>query len=317
MKVLITGATGFVGSHLIDFLLTKSDVSIFGARRRRSDMGLVDHVKDKVQWVEIDVADSHNVDAAIKEIQPNYIFHLAAQSFVPTSWKAPLETFTTNAIGTLNILEALKNLEINTKIQIAGSSEEYGLVKPEEIPITENNLLNPQSPYGVSKVTADLLGRQYYGSYGIHVVVTRAFNHTGPRRGEMFVVSDFSKQIAETEKGLRGPVIYVGDLEAKRDFLDVRDIVRAYWLALVEGEAGEAYNICSGETIRIREVLSALLALSSAKIVVKQDPSKLRPSDVPLLQGDCSKFKSQTGWEPMIPFEETLRDTLEYWRQIL
>lgn len=315
MKVLITGATGFVGSHLIDFLLTEGDISIFGARRRRSDMELVNHVKDKVQWVEIDVADPHNVDAVIKEVQPDYIFHLAAQSFIPTSWKAPLETFTTNAIGTLNMLEALKNLEMNTKIQIAGSSEEYGLVKPEETPITENNLFKPQSPYGVSKVAADLLGRQYHRSYGLHVVVTRAFNHTGPRRGEMFVVSDFSKQIAEIEKGLREPVIYVGDLETKRDFLDVRDIVRAYWLALEEGEAGEVYNICSGETIRMKEVLFALLALSSAKITVKQDPSKLRPSDVPLLQGDCSKFKSQTGWEPKIPFEKTLRDTLEYWRQ--
>lgn len=278
-------------------------------------MKLVSHVKDKVQWIEMDITDSHNVLTAIKEVQPNYIFHLAAQSFVPTSWRAPQETFITNAIGTLNILEAVKNLEIETRIQIAGSSEEYGFVKPEEIPITEDSLLRPQSPYGVSKVAADLFGQQYHKSYGMHIIVTRAFNHTGPRRGEVFVVSDFSKQIAEIEKGLRDPVMYVGNLEAKRDFSDVRDIANAYWLALEKGKPGEVYNICSGKAISIRELLSRLLELSTTEIEIKQDPSKFRPSDVPLLQGDSTKFRSQTGWGATIPFEKTLRDTLEYWRE--
>ena len=317
-RVLITGATGFVGSHLIEFLMKEIDAEIYGTRRRRSDMNLVKHVSNNIQWIEMELTDAHNVLSALKEVKPSHIYHLAAQSFVPTSWKAPQETFMTNAIGTVNLLEAVKVLEMDAKIQIAGSSEEYGYVKPEELPITETNPLRPLSPYGVSKVTADLFGRQHHRSFGTHVVITRAFNHTGPRRGDMFAESNFGRQIVEIEKGLRPPEIQVGNLEAKRDYTDVRDVVRAYWLALEKGKSGEVYNICSGNAIRIQELLNMLLALTKIKnIQVKQDSERMRPSDVLVLQGDCSKFRKETGWTPKIPLEKTLQDLLDYWRGVM
>ena len=313
-RVLITGATGFVGSHLIEFLFRETRAQVFGARRRRSDMSLVQTL-NKVQWFEMDIIDAHNVLAAIKSVRPTHIFHLAAQSFVPTSWRAPQETFTTNAIGTINLLEAVKVLELGAKIHIAGTSEEYGYVKPEELPVTEKNPLRPLSPYAVSKVAADLSGQQYHRSYRVQVVVTRAFNHTGPRRGEVFAESSFSKQIAQIEKGLQEPVIRVGNLDAERDFSDVRDIVRAYWVALEKSEPGRIYNICSGKAIRLGELLDLLLARAKVKnIKIEQDPERLRPSDVPRLEGDCSKFRRLTGWRPEIPLEKTLEDLLQYWR---
>ncbi|MCK5038832.1 MAG: GDP-mannose 4,6-dehydratase [Thermoplasmata archaeon] len=316
MRILITGATGFVGSHMIDFLLKKGESEIYATKRRRSDMTNVSHIKNDVTWIDMDLADSHSLFQTLKTTEPDYIFHLGAQSFVPMSWNAPQETFVSNAIGTINLLEAVRQLELDSKIQIAGSSEEYGLVTPDETPITEDNPLRPLSPYGVSKVATDLFGRQYHRSYGMDIVVTRAFNHTGPRRGEMFVTSNFAKQVVEIEKG-REPVIHVGNLDAQRDFSDVRDIVRAYWLALEKGIPGEVYNICSGEAITIKELLNMLLDLSKAEISIKEDPARMRPSDVEVLLGSCTKFKDQTGWAPEIPFEQTLEDIMNYWREIL
>lgn len=316
-RVLITGATGFVGSHLIEHLLSEDDLEVYGTKRRRSDTDHVQHVEDQVIWAETDITDSHSVRTTVAEVEPDAIFHLAAQSFVPTSWRAPQETFQTNAIGTVNLLEGLRVADVDARVQLAGSSEEYGLVKPDEVPITEDNPLRPQSPYGVSKVSADLFAQQYHSSYGIETVVTRGFNHTGPRRGETFVVSDWSKQIAEIELGRRDPVIEVGNLEPKRDFSDVRDIVRGYRLAVEACEAGEVYNICSEEAVSIKEILDMLLSSTEEEIDVEQDPAKLRPSDVPLLLGDCSKFREETGWEREIPFEQTLQDTLDYWRERL
>jgi len=316
-RIIVTGASGFVGGHLIEFLLKHTDAQIYAAKRRRSDVSLIETC-ERVQWVEMDVTDAHNVLSTVKTVEPTHIFHLAAQSFVPTSWKSPVETMTINAIGTVNILEAVKTFERNTKIHIAGSSEEYGRVEPDELPITEANPLRPMSPYGVSKVAADLSGQQYHCSYGLNVVITRAFNHTGPGRGEVFVESNFSKQIAGIEQRRQPPVIWVGNLDAKRDFSDVRDIVRAYWLALERGTPGQIYNICSGRVQSIRQTLDALLALSTAEeIQVKPDPERMRPSDVLLLQGDCTKFQRQTGWRPEIPLEQTWRDLLNYWRDRL
>ncbi|MDI6888791.1 MAG: GDP-mannose 4,6-dehydratase [Methanocellales archaeon] len=314
-RVLITGATGFVGSHLIDYLLQMGDIVIFGTKRRRSDMANVQHNKNKISWIDMDITDSYSVYSALKFSEPDKIFHLAAQSFVPMSWNAPQEVFTTNAIGTVNLLESVRQLDLDPKIQIAGSSEEYGLVKSDEVPIIEDNLLRPLSPYGVSKVAQDLFAQQYYKSYGMKIIITRAFNHTGPRRGEVFVCSDFSKQIAEIEAGQREPIIHVGNLNAQRDFSDVRDIVRAYWLSLQKCKLGEVYNICSEKSRTIRSVLDLLLSMSKVNIQVRQDPKKMRPSDVEMLQGDCSKFKKQTGWEPEIPFEQTLEDLLNFWRE--
>jgi GDP-4-dehydro-6-deoxy-D-mannose reductase len=206
---------------------------------------------------------------------------------------------------------------LDCKIQIACSSEEYGHVEPHEVPIKETNPLRPLSPYAVSKVAQDYLGYQYYKSYGLHVIPTRTFNHTGPRRGENFVTSNFSKQIAEIEKGKKPPVLYVGNLSAKRDFTDVRDVVRAYWLALEKGEPGETYNIASGFCVTIKEMLDLLLSFSQVDIEVKEDPSRLRPSDVGILLGDYDKFHQKTGWKPEIPFEKTMEDLLNYWRAIV
>jgi GDP-4-dehydro-6-deoxy-D-mannose reductase len=203
---------------------------------------------------------------------------------------------------------------LKTRIQLACSSEEYGMVYPDEVPIRETNPLRPLSPYAVSKVAQDMLGYQYWMSWKVDSVRTRGFNHEGPRRGPVFVASDFAKQIADIERGRKKPVLYVGNLEAKRDFTDVRDMVRAYVMALEKCEPGEVYNICRGRAWSIQEVLDLLLARTKAKIEVKQDPARLRPSDVPILLGDCSKFVKATGWEPTIPFEQTLEDMLEYWR---
>jgi len=314
MKVLITGITGFAGSHLADYCLSKG-AEVFGIKRWRSRTENIDHIIEKIHLLEGDIRDTTSISEVLGEARPDYIFHLAAQSFVPTSWKAPAETLTTNIIGELNIFEAMRELELSARIQIAGSSEEYGMVYENEVPITENNPLRPLSPYGVSKVTQDLLGYQYNQSYGMDIIRTRAFNHEGPKRGEVFVSSNFAKQIAEIEKGLKEPVLKVGNLEAKRDFTDVRDVVRAYWLVLEKGEPGEVYNIASGKAIKIKELLDMLLKMTDAKIKVEQDPVRMRPSDVPILLGDSSKLRERTGWKPEISFEKTLEDTLDYWRE--
>lgn len=313
-RVLVTGATGFVGGHLVEFLLKQTDARVYASKRRRSDMTHPEHT-NRVQWLEMDVTDAHHVLSTVKAVRPTHIFHLAAQSFVPTSWHSPIETLTINTIGTVNVLEALKTLELSTKLHIAGSSEEYGHVEPHELPITETNPLRPLSPYGVSKVAADLSGQQYHCSYGLNVVVTRAFNHTGPGRREVFVESNFCKQIAAIEQGHQAPVIAVGNLEARRDFSDVRDIVRAYWLALERGRPGQVYNICSGNNLSIQQILDALLPMSSVgDIRVEPDPDRMRPSDVLRLQDDSTKFRRETGWTPEIPIERTWRDLLTHWR---
>ncbi|MDI6641395.1 MAG: GDP-mannose 4,6-dehydratase [Elusimicrobiota bacterium] len=315
MRVLITGITGFVGSHLAEYLLSQGNVEIFGIERWRSKTENIDNIKNKLNIIECDIRDTISVQKAIAEIKPDRIFHLAAQSFVVTSWHAPQETLTTNIIGQLNIFEAIRRENINPVIQIAGSSEEYGLVYEHELPVKETNELRPLSPYAVSKVAQDLLGYQYFMSYKLNVIRTRAFNHEGPRRGEVFVTSNFAKQIALIEKNKQEPVVYVGNLDAKRDYSDVRDIVRAYWLATEKCYPGEVYNICSNRAWKIKDVLDYLLSLSKVKVEIKQDPARLRPSDVPVLLGDNTKFCSQTGWKPEIPFEKTLKDTLNYWRE--
>lgn len=318
-KALITGISGFVGSHLAELLLTK-DFEVHGIIRWRSKTENIDDFKDKLILHDGDITDFSSLIKILKQIRPDYIFHLAAQSFVLSSWKSPGQTLYTNVIGTSNLLEAVTNLKddsFNPIIHFAGSSEEYGLVLPSEIPIKETNPLRPLSPYGVSKVAADMLAHQHLRSYGIKTIVTRAFNHTGPRRGEVFATSTFAKQIAEIEKGKREPIIYHGNLEAKRDFTDVRDVVRAYLLAVEKCRPGEVYNICSGEkgTLSIKEVLSILLSLSNISVELKEDPERMRPADVPILQVDYSKFKEVTGWQPTINIKRTLKDLLNYWRE--
>ena len=316
MKVLITGITGFAGSHLADYILANHpDVEVYGLIRWRSRMENILHIQDKVRLFEADLKDIVSLNKCLAEIKPDRIFHLAAQSFVPTSWLCPAETFAINAIGQINLFEAVLSLKLSPKIQVAGSSEEYGLVNADEIPMKETNPLRPLSPYAVSKVAQDLLAFQYYKSYGLRTVRTRGFNHTGPRRGEVFICSNFAKQIAEIEKKKKEPVIYVGNLEARRDFTDVRDIVRGYWLCLEKGEEGEVYNIGTGKTYSMREVLDMLLSMSKIKVKVEVDPQRLRPSDVPVLLSDCTKLKELTGWQPKIPIRQSLEDLLNYWRE--
>lgn len=315
MKVLITGVTGFVGSHLVEFLLKEHpELEICGIRRWRSRTENIEHIYDKISMEECDIRDLSSVTSIISRVKPDLIFHLAAQSYVPSSWQAPAETLTTNIIGNLNIFEAVRQINLNPRIQIAGSSEEYGLCYPDELPIKETNPLRPLSPYAVSKVGQDMLSYQYYMSYKLNIVRTRGFNHTGPRRGQVFVSSNFAKQLAEIEKGRRSAEIYVGNLDAVRDFTDVRDMVRGYWLALEKGIPGEVYNICSGRGYSIKEILDKLLKIAKVKVKIIQDPGRMRPSDVPVLIGDSTKFVKQTGWQPTIPFEKTLEDILGYWR---
>jgi GDP-4-dehydro-6-deoxy-D-mannose reductase len=339
LRVLITGITGFAGSHLAEYGLTLDGVEVYGTCRWRSRLdnlqdlarqGKLNNLVEErietsqalaslarpgaVNLLQCELADAYSVHSLIATVQPERIFHLAAQSFVLTSWNAPVETFQANVIGQINLLEAIRSLGNNPRVHIAGSSEEYGLVHPHEVPMKETNPLRPLSPYAVSKVAQELLAWQYFRSYGLQTVVTRGFNHSGPRRGQVFSTSSFAKQIAEIEKGLRPPVIYVGDLESQRDWTDVRDMVRGYWLALEKGLPGEVYNIGSGVTRRIGDMLHILLALSKNDIQIRQDPARLRPSDVKILWADITKFHQQTGWQPAIPFEQTMRDLLDYWR---
>ena len=313
-RVLVTGVTGFAGSHLVDFMAERGDAEIWGIQRWRSRTENIEHFKDKIRLLECDLRDGSSTRDVLEKVRPEWIFHLAAQSFVPTSWSAPSESLTTNVLGQLHIFEAVRRIGIPCRIQIACSSEEYGLVHADELPIKETNPLRPLSPYAVSKVGQDMLAYQYWMSWKVDSVRTRGFNHEGPRRGPVFVASDFAKQIADIEKGRKKPVLSVGNLEAQRDFTDVRDMVRAYFLALEKCEPGEVYNLCSGKAWSIREVLDHLLGMTRVKIEVRQDPARLRPSDVPVLLGDHSKFTKVTGWKPTIPFERTLQDMLDYWR---
>ena len=316
MRILITGITGFAGSHLADYILENlPQAKVFGLVRWRSRMENILHIQNRIRHIEADLKDMASLKRCLAEVKPDRIFHLAAQSFVPTSWKCPAETFAINALGQINLFEAVLSLGISPKIHIAGSSEEYGLVNSDEVPMKETNPLRPLSPYAVSKVAQDLLGWQYFRSYGLKVIRTRGFNHTGPRRGEVFICSNFAKQIVEIEKKKKKPVLQVGNLEAKRDFTDVRDMVRAYWLCLEKGEEGDVYNIGTGKTYSMKEILEMLLSISGIDVKIEVDPHRLRPSDVPVLLSDSSKFRKATGWEPKIPFRQSLEDLLGYWRE--
>ena len=311
-RVLITGVTGFVGSHLADFLNAESGIEVWGTKRRRSDLS---NLHSPVKLVDCELTDPCSMQLAVHLAQPDYIFHLAAQSFVPESHGAPQHTMTVNILGTLHLLITVLNHSPKTRVLVAGSSEEYGLVHPIDCPIKEYQPFRPMSPYGVSKVAMELLALQFHLSYGLHIVTTRAFNHTGPRRGEQFVTSTFAKQVAEIEAGVREPIVRVGNLDAKRDWTDVRDMVRAYWLAIRDCAPAEPFNICTGKTHSIKDVLSILQEESPVEFKTETDEARMRPSDVPLLQGSAAKFRKATRWQPVISFPETMKDLLDYWRE--
>jgi GDP-4-dehydro-6-deoxy-D-mannose reductase len=315
--VLITGVTGFAGSHLAEYCLEKGCL-VFGTGRRRSPLTNVQAIihDERFKLLEMELEDSRSISSAIETSRPDLVFHLAAQSFVPTSFESPYYTFQVNVLGTLALLEGLRQLsgDSRPKIQIAGTSEEYGLVTKEESPILETQAMRPLSPYGVSKVACDLLGAQYARAYGMHIVVTRAFNHEGARRGIEFVTSNFAHQAVQLTDG-KISELKVGNLDAVRDFNHVKDIIHGYWLALEKGKSGEAYNICGGKTTRIKEIISILERIVERKLPYSIDPQRLRPSDVPYLLGDSSKFRKQTGWEPKLTFEDAMRDLVVHWRE--
>ena len=334
MRVLVTGASGFAGSHLAEHITAHhQDVVLYGTFRHRGRLENLDDLaragkvdvlaalpsstdlaRGRLALLECDLTDAGAVDRLVAAIRPDRVYHLAAQSSVPSSFAAPAATLATNVLGELNLLEALRARAPRARVLVAGSSEEYGLVRPDEVPIKETSELRPLSPYAVSKVAQDRLAFQYHRSYGLHVVVTRAFNHTGPRRGAVFATSNFARQIALAERSGGTGVVRVGDLSPERDWHDVRDTVRAYWDALEKGAPGEAYNVGSGRTRTVRDMLGLLVGLSHARIEVREDPARFRPSDVPLLCADVSKLRQATGWQPTISFERTLQDLLDWWR---
>ncbi len=314
MNVLITGITGFVGSHMAEFLLAR-DFSVFGLRRWRSPLDNVAHLLGQIQLIDGDLRDAGSMIQLIKACLPERIYHLAAQSYVPASFNAPVDTMETNISGTVNLLEAVRAAGTDPSIHICSSSEVYGQVRPDEVPIGETNAYRPASPYAVSKLGEDMVAQQYYLSYNLRTVRTRAFTHTGPRRGDVFAESSFARQIAEIEKGKKEPVVYVGNLDSVRTFLDVRDVCEAYFLACEKGVPGEVYNVGGDRTMRVGDMLDYLLRLSTKKIRLQVDSSRLRPSDVTLQVPDVTKFKKQTGWQPKISFEKTMQDLLNYWRE--
>lgn len=313
MRALITGAGGFVGGHLSAYLLAHTDWELRGTVYPHPVETQPQDPRLRLQHA--DLRDLESVQALVAEVQPAYVFHLAAQSFVPASFADPWDTLENNIRAELNVLEAVRRSGREVRVLVIGSNEEYGAPQPDELPQTEGSPLRPHNPYAVSKIAQDFLGFQYHLAYGLPVIRVRPFNHTGPGQSPRFVVPAFASQVARIEAGLQEPVVKVGNLEVARDFTDVRDIVRAYHLAVTQGKAGEVYNLASGRPQSVRELLEMLLSYSEVQIRVEKDPDRYRPVDVPVVYGSADKFRRLTGWKPEIPFEQTLRDVLGYWRE--
>ena len=307
MKALIIGAAGFVGKHLATHLIDvgwKVAVTKLPSEAMSMDLPMY----------ELDILDSTAIGKLLGKTKPNFIFHLAAQSSVPISWDKPALTIDVNIKGTVNLLEAVRNLETNPRILLIGSGEEYGYVLPEDVPIKENTPLRPGNVYAATKITQGLLGQIYARAYGLDVVIVRAFNHAGPGQSDIFVLSNFCKQVAMIEAGQVDPIIKVGNLEAKRDFTDVRDVVKAYKLLIEKGKSGIIYNVGTGKAVSIRALLDKILSLSNASIEVELDANRMRPSDTPIIEPDITLITQQTGWKPEISIETTLLDILNDWR---
>ncbi len=323
-RALITGITGMVGSHLADFILANTDWDVYGMCRWRSPLDNVEHLldrankKDRVHFINGDLCDYISLQNAVDESRPDYIFHLAAQSYPKTSFTSPIHTLDTNILGTERLLEALRHCQgIDPIIHVCSSSEVFGRVPREKLPIDEECSFHPASPYAISKIGTDCVGRFHAEAYGQKVLITRMFSHTGPRRGDIFAESTFAKQIAMIEKGMLPPVVKTGNLDSLRTWSDVRDAVRAYFmLVTVNPIPGTYYNIGGTFSCSVREMLNYLISISTLKneIRIETEPERLRPLDADLQVPDTTKFRKHTGWAPLIPFEKTMQDLLDYWR---
>jgi GDP-4-dehydro-6-deoxy-D-mannose reductase len=302
-------------THVLGYPCTCVSITFAEEPERQLPGDIAEAAEGRVQWVSCDLTDREQTSLVVEQVRPDYVFHLAAQSNVQEAFKDPEGTLMTNVVGQLHLLDALREHAPDARIMVTCSSEQYGLVQPEHIPIDEETPFRPNNPYAVSKIAQDALALQYYLSYGQEVIRVRPFNHIGPGQTEHFVTSAFARQVALIEAGLQEPIIHVGNLEAERDFTDARDMVRAYLLALTRGQPGEVYNIGSGKGSTIQWVLDTLLSMSTVEVEVRQDPARMRPSDIPSLICDPTRFRQQTGWQPEIPIEQTLRNILDYWRE--
>lgn len=318
MKILITGITGFVGSHLADLLLAEGH-EVFGTQRVNSRHRNIHHIKDKIKLFEIDLVDFTSVNKVIAAVMPDRIYHLGALSWVSPSWNMPAAYMQVNAVGTINLFEALLNNNIKPKVLVSCTPEEFGDVPESMIPITEETRVHPVNPYAASKVAQDAVCTSYFASYGIPIIRTRGFNHEGPRRDINGANASFAYQIAKIEEGLQSPIIEVGNLEAKRNFCDVRDMVKGYYMAMEKCDPGELYLIGSDQIFTMEECLKMLISKSTKANEIKYvvDPKRVRPTELKIFVADCSKFKNKTGWDITIPFDKTMDDVLGYWRNFV
>jgi GDP-4-dehydro-6-deoxy-D-mannose reductase len=315
-KVLITGIDGFVGNHLARYLINRGyeivgvDIS---TEHSEKDLWAKASNKASIMLIKGDLRDEQKVDELFENYAFDLVFHLAAQSSVKLSFENPAETFSININGTLNILEAISRLERHPKTLVISSSEIYGQLKPDEVPVSENAPLKPVNPYAVSKAAVDLMVYQYWKAYNLPVYLARAFSHSGPGQRTVAVLSDWAFQAAKVELGLRPPEISVGNMDVTRDYTDVRDTIAAYYLILGKGQPGRPYNVCSGTGYKIAHLLDIIISFSSKKIEIVPDPSRLRPVDIPILIGSPERLRSETYWRPEIKIEQTLRDIYDYW----
>lgn len=308
---LITGANGFLARHLVDLIETNTN-TIHGLSRRIPDDLVVAH--PNVKYEQCNLTDHTSVFEILKKTRPDCIFHLAAESSVASSWRSPVNIMNNNVLSQINILESIRELELSTRLVVACSSEEYGLVKKSDIPVNEKCCFNPLSAYAVSKITQDMLAYQYFQSYDMDIVRVRSFNLTGPGRPPAYALSSFAKQIADIEKGLAENTIFVGDLNVKRDFTDVRDAAKAYYQIALKSKPGNVFNLCSGKAHNLKDLLEYMISLSTIDINIEIDKSRFRPSDLPIMLGDNTKIKTEIGWTPNIDLHDTLNDLLNYWR---
>ena len=314
MRVLITGVTGFVGPYLANELAAEPEVELFGMAWNGNDHATAALLPAGLETLTGDITDDGSIHEVLEAAKPQVVVHLAGASSGAAAWRRPAESLEINALGTLRLLEGIRRLGLDTTTIVASSGEVYGSADDEAHPLTEDSPLRPLSPYAASKASQDLVAAQYPRAYGMRVIRLRLFNHTGPRHPEQFVASSFARQIARIERGLQEPVLEVGNLDARRDFVDVRDVARAYRLAVRSDVTGDVFNVCSGRAVSIRRILELLLGLARCEVVVHPDPERMRPADIPLLIGDPRRFREATGWVPEIPLEQTLSDLLDWWR---